>query len=433
METLRAAVERCRAGGVGIAAWSFCVADSRRMSLGVKDGQAGNAHHPPHIADSCGAGYRLVWEDGLVSRGRLERAQLESRTDEALQVARSAAYEDPDAAWVLGPAEFPEVEMHDAATARAAGGRVGAIAARLAWIRGRIGELGFRTWSGSFSAVETKTNVFTSAGLEARSLSSSCAWHVSVNGEIGNGFSARKPETEQAFRDRLERLFETARRLEREAEPMKGGPHPVLLHPRVVEAYVLETLLHNLAGPTVFHGEGRFRREQFGAPEPALREDLTLRLDPLCPMKSGSYRFTTDGLPASRCTFIEKGRLARPLLDLKYSRRLGLPPTPPPLAMDTLFLEGPAPLELEQALERAGGGALVLSVMGIHTQDSGSGDFSLAAPQVLRIDGGRLRGRLRATISGNLFDLLADPGLELVRFEGEHTPGLLVSCRLDPK
>jgi hypothetical protein len=40
---------------------------------------------------------------------------------------------------------------------------------------------------------------------------------------------------------------------------------------------------------------------------------------------------------------------------------------------------------------------------------------------------------MRATLSGNLFDILSDPVLRRVRFEGESTPGLWVSCRLDPK
>ena len=78
----------------------------------------------------------------------------------------------------------------------------------------------------------------------------------------------------------------------------------------------------------------------------------------------------------------------------------------------------------------AHGGALVLSVLGIHTQDSASGDFSLSAPQVLRIDNG-LDGRTRATISGNLFEVLRSDALQLVDFEGEHTPGMLFPCRID--
>jgi PmbA protein len=129
---------------------------------------------------------------------------------------------------------------------------------------------------------------------------------------------------------------------------------------------------------------------------------------------------------------VEAGRLRTPLLDLKHARRLGLTPTANPAAMDTLFLEGEASIDYDDALRSAAGGAMVLSVLGVHTQDFTSGDFSLSAPQTLAIGPSGLEGRLRATISGNVFELLRAPELALVRFPGEHTPGLLLHCRLDP-
>ena len=227
------------------------------------------------------------------------------------------------------------------------------------------------------------------------------------------------------------RLAETVRRLRKPADPLGSGEHPVILHPGVVERYVLGTLLGNLDGATVCHGEGRFRPEHFGSGEAQFREDLSLLLDPLVPLRSGSYRFTVEGLPASPCTFIEGGRLLQPILDTKYARRLGRAPTPPPYDMDTIYLEGPPVLDLEQAWSAADGGALVLSVLGIHTQDPASGDFSLAAPQCLRIGRGGTLGRLRATLSGNLWSVLQSDDLRFVRFPGEHTPGILLRCRLD--
>ena len=62
-----------------------------------------------------------------------------------------------------------------------------------------------------------------------------------------------------------------------------------------------------------------------------------------------------------------------------------------------------------------------------------SGDFSLSAPQSLRLANGSYAGRLRGTISGNLFDLLTGDGLTLVDFPGETLPGMLVRCRFDPQ
>ena len=206
----------------------------------------------------------------------------------------------------------------------------------------------------------------------------------------------------------------------------------VLLHPRVVEAFVLDTLLYHLDGSTVAHREGRFRPEQFGDGRPVLREDLGLRLDLLRPLRIGSYRFTAEGWPASHCTYIKGGRLIEPLLDVKYAHRLGRRPTPLPHSNDTLHFEGATTLELSEALEEATGGAVVFSVLGAHTQDQASGDFSLSAPQTLRVTDGALGGRLRATISGNLFEVLQSEELRFVRFDGEHTPGLLLHCHLDP-
>jgi PmbA protein len=235
-----------------------------------------------------------------------------------------------------------------------------------------------------------------------------------------------------AFTARLDRLVDYVLSLRKLAAARTGGVVPVLLHPDVVEDYVIGVLLHNLDGPQVAHGTGAFRREAFDARERVLREDLTLRTDPLVPMAAGSYRFSQEGLPAGACAYIRGGRLESPMLDTKYARRLGRPPTAFPAAMDTLFLEGGVTLDYDEALGRAGGGGIVLSVLGVHTQDFTSGDFSLSAPQTLAVGPGGVGGRLRATISGNLFGLLRSEEMALVRFPGEHTPGILVPCRLDP-
>jgi PmbA protein len=413
--------------------WSLYASESRRLALGIKDRQIGNAHAPFSLTHACAARYLIVWSDGRVSRGSFERRQLEAEPREALAAARAAAYDDPDAAQVLGPASMPEVELHDPAAASIGRGDGSPLAARLAWIRRRVDALDLRTWSGGFAAAESSVRLITSAGLEASGRGTSFGWHITLDGEIGDGFSARRTDTTDEFEARLERLAVTARRLRAKARPMPGGVHPVILAPRVAEDLVLGTLLHHLHGSTVDHGEGMFRREQFGSDRPVLREDLSLRLDPLEPLKNGSYRFTVEGLPADRCVYVRSGRLVRPILDLKYARRLGLSPTPVPFDSDVLHLEGPERLGLTDAMNAAGGGALILSVLGLHTQDRSSGDFSLSAPQALRFGADGFEGGLRATLSGNLFDVLRDEALRLVDFEGEHTPGLLFPCRLDPK
>jgi PmbA protein len=415
-----------------ITAWSLYVTESRRLSLGVKDREAGNAHAPLTIAESTGLRYLLVWEDALVSRGYLEKSQFDGDPCAALLQARAAAYEDPDAAQVAGPAEVPDVGTHDDGAAAVAAGDTALFAERLAEARRLLAAEPVRTWSGSFSASEATSQLVTSAGFEARGRGTSIGWHLSLDGQIGDGYSSRAPETGDEFHERLSRLLSVAGELRRDGGGMDGGTHPILLHPRVVEEYVVDTLLSNLQGSTVAHRSGAFSPAQFGDGTPVFREDLGLRVDPLVPMRRGSYRFSSEGVPAAPTAFVEHGRLVSPILDLKYARRLGLPPTAVPVATDTLHLEGPPPIALDRALDLAGGGALVLSVLGVHTQDSTSGDFSLSAPQVLSVAAGGFAGKLKATISGNLFELLRRDDLQWVTFPGENTPGILYRGRIDP-
>jgi PmbA protein len=421
-----------RPGGRRITAWSLYVSEFRRAAIGTKDRETGHPHAPMTLARGLSGRYKLVWDDGRVSRGTMERRAIEREPAPLLLSARAAAYDDPDGTDILGPAVFPDVESADPATESVASGAIATFAPRLAAIRQIVGTRGIRTWSGSIQAASAHSRVVTSAGLDVTVPGTSASWSVSFDGEIGAGLSARRFEPETEFEARVERLAGLALALRQRAQPRPAGLVPVVLHPDVVEDYVLGVLLHNLDGAQVAHATSAFRRDQFGSTAAVLREDLTLRHDPLLPMAAGTYRFTQEGLPARRCSFIEKGRLVTPLLDLKYGRRLGLPATPAPSAMDTLFFEGDGSLGDAAAIAEAAGGVLVLSVLGVHTQDFSSGDFSLSAPQSLALGASGIEGRIKGTISGNLFEILRAPETALVRFAGEHTPGLLCRCRFDP-
>ena len=411
-----------------VRAWSLGAAERRRLSLGVKDRQAGGPHAPIDVAESCAARYLLVWTDGRVSKGAWERRQIERDSATAIAAARLHAYDDPDAARVAEPAPVPAVALFDAAAAAMASGDTTLLAGRLSEIRQRVAEAGFGTWSGAFSSTSSLSRVVTSAGVDVGDEATAFAWHVSFEGELSDGHVARAPEDPAAFSARLERAAQLVRHLTGPGAVPPSGDVPVLLHPNVVEEYVLSTLLDNLDGAAVAHGESAFRLEQFGSGVPVLREDVRLSVDPLQPLRAGAYRVSGEGIPARPAAYVEGGRLVTPVLDLKYSRRLALPPTPFPSAMDTVHFAGGYAAGVAEALQRSA--LLVLHVLGVHTQDPVSGDFSLSAPQSLRVDDGTIQGRVRATISGNLFEILRREDTTFVTFEGEATPGLLIRCHV---
>jgi PmbA protein len=428
LEPLLDAIRNTRVDGATVEHWQVHGSESQRLSLGIKDRETGNAHAPLSLAESSSARYLLVWSDGLVCKGSLERQQ---NPRSAFEEARATAYEDKDGAHVLGPAEFPDVQLYDEDTAAIAGGRTERIAERLHQIREAIANAGARTWSGSFSATASDSRMQTSAGLDVSSRGTSYGWFVAVDGEASDGFSARRPEDDAAFSARLEQLLKTAKQVGGEARTLPAETHSVLLHPRVVESYVLSTLMQNLDGAAVAHDESAFDRSGFSSGRASLRKDIGLSIDPLQPYRGGSYRFTGFGLPAAVCTYIDHGRLVQPILDVKYGRRLNLDPTPVPFGNDTVRFGTPTRLAYDDALGQAS--VLVLSVLGVHTQDRISGDFSLSAPLALAVSEGSPCGRLRGTISGNLWETLRSDDLVFVDVPHETTPGMLFPCRFDSK
>jgi len=145
----------------------------------------------------------------VLGRGGLERRHLTSDVDEALERALAAAYDDPDAAHVLGAAPFPEVEIFSDEADRAAGGATDLVADRLARIRALVDRDGFRTWSGSMSATSATSRLVTSAGLDVTGRATSAGWHVTLDGQLGTGYGARAPESVEDFEARLARLSGT--------------------------------------------------------------------------------------------------------------------------------------------------------------------------------------------------------------------------------
>ncbi len=65
-------------------------------------------------------------------------------------------------------------------------------------------------------------------------------------------------------------------------------------------------------------------------------------------------------------------------------------------------------------------------MLGLHTNDSTSGRYSLVAPQAQVYRAGRLRGRAKVALRGSLFEHLLDERTALVAFPWGRNPGLLI-------
>ena len=77
----------------------------------------------------------------------------------------------------------------------------------------------------------------------------------------------------------------------------------------------------------------------------------------------------------------------------------------------------------QQLIRRTDRGVIVYSVLGLHTQDSSSGHFSLTADQCLLVEKGEVIGKVKGVINGDFLGSLLQEDSQLGYVEGEDNPG----------
>lgn len=398
------------------------LAAGRSIGVGIRDNDIGSMYSPISFSDTISGGFLVQWRDCRLSRGNLDGNSL-SQLNEVLAQTRAAAYEDPDAAQFLGPQQIHDVPLDSPDVPRLFDERAEYLLDVVRQMQGVAQRHDARTLNGGVGAGMSTTWLRTSQGLQLSTRSTSFLYSASFDGLIGDGFRRRVVVDQQEIVDQIERVGILLDQLRQPAEPPANGEILVILHPNVAYSMFDYYVWGNMGGAAVYHGQSAWSREDFEARRQVFRPDLQVRVEPWEPLGPGSFAWTGEGWPSRPTMYIDGGCLVHPAVDLKYARRLGLPPNTPPGSEWSVHIEGPPEVGAEHLVEHQADAVLVLSVLGLHTQDRTNGKYSLSASQALLIRDGEIQGKVKAALHGDFFGHLRDGALRMVRFAGQHSPG----------
>jgi PmbA protein len=209
---------------------------------------------------------------------------------------------------------------------------------------------------------------------------------------------------------------------------------PVLLDAMVAASF-LGVLSSSLFGDQVFKNRSALRG-RLG--ETVYSAGVTVVDDGSLEGGYNSFPFDGEGVPTGRHAVVEKGVLKGFLFDLASGSQAAAPSTgnairsavkePPRVGATNFFIEGGG-ASLEQLLAGLGKGLWVRDVIGVHTADPVTGDFSLGASG-LWVEGGKSSFPVRGvTISGNLHEVLkrvVAAGKDVRRYHAFGAPALLI-------
>ena len=216
-------------------------------------------------------------------------------------------------------------------------------------------------------------------------------------------------------------------------KPLPTGQYTLLLDPEITASLVDE--IGALFCASDVHKGRSMMKDKLG--EKISDSCITLADDARIPKRSGSSMFDGEGFPTGRTILIETGVVKNYIYNMQYAAKDGVTSTGnasrsfsslPDVGNSNLVLE--AGLDSQDTLIKSvTNGFLVLELMGLHTLDPVSGDFSLGAKGV-RITNGLLGESVAGvTIAGNLLDLLgkvAAVGCDQEFFGSVAAPTLLV-------
>jgi PmbA protein len=185
------------------------------------------------------------------------------------------------------------------------------------------------------------------------------------------------------------------------------GEYDILLSPLAYGELLGNVFVPALSGRNVHAGRSRLGQSLGGS---VTDSQITMYDDPLLEKANGSVRWDAEGTPTRRVDFIKEGILETFAYDLKTAYRFGKKSTGnairggfgglPSIGHHNFVVDGK---RNEIADERV---LYVNNVVGAHTANPMSGEFSVELSNAFWMEGGEYETPIRsAMLSGNVFDM----------------------------
>jgi PmbA protein len=403
--------------------WRFDLHQMRGLEIGLKNNKVGGPYSAPSYKRSISGELYLVWDNHKFTSAKLDSQSVEN-FNEYMVLWESTAYQDHEGVGIYSPEQIPELNLAD--------GQVKQVIAREIELPFQLLDSGLKRLTGNgFLKIDGKVRCFedhrvlmNSEGLQVEYDQTPTEFYFLVDDIYGEAYAEMKWPAGPEINRVIENTARVAKSLKNETPKKVSGPVTLLFPPETFEAFLSYYLVTNLHGSLVFNRQSSYSGDDFKAQRQVLREEFSLEINTLLPFRSFSYPCSSEGVPGGAIRLISGGKLQTPLLNLKYAKKFGGVPTPLPSGGKGFFLKSEGKvLNWDDLIRKTAHGLIVYSVLGLHTQDSSSGHFSLTADQCLLVEEGEVVGRIKAIINGDFLGSLPQAGGELGLVAGEDNPG----------
>jgi PmbA protein len=223
------------------------------------------------------------------------------------------------------------------------------------------------------------------------------------------------------------------------ATELLGATKPTSMKcPAVIRNDVVSDLLDFLSGS--FSGDDIEKGKsllQGKHGEKIFSDIITILDDGLMPGGLATRPFDAEGTASRTTRVVDQGVFKSLLLDRKYAKRFKMSPTgnssrsvksPPGISTTNFYLQ-PGKKSLSELIRDVGDGIMIKNLMGVHTANSVTGNFSLGASGILIQDGKLTKPVKGFAVAGNILSLFREVqalGSDLRFFGSVGAPSLFI-------
>ncbi|MDR2429079.1 MAG: TldD/PmbA family protein, partial [Candidatus Margulisbacteria bacterium] len=247
----------------------------------------------------------------------------------------------------------------------------------------------FATESAAAFAATGETRLVNTRGVDARGRKTLCGVTLEIAAKSGERMEAAydykysvSPKSINPQKIGQTAAERAARMLD--AVPVKTGKYDLLLTPSVARDF-LSVLAELFSAENVLRQKSLFRGK-LGRQVASAK--VTLIDDPFLPALSGSFLYDGEGVPGRKRTLIKNGRLRDFFYDVYSARKCGVPHagsaarasifSEPVIGASNLYFQS-GKLTRQDIIKNIDRGVLIENIMGLHTADPVSGEFSFGA------------------------------------------------------
>jgi PmbA protein len=381
---------------------------TKSESLSFNNPILGGAYNPLHNDNNFGGFLTVEWQDGKISKTTVEPSCIKNFSTK-MKTLKSLRYEDEaEKNFLEQPENIHFTEQSDSIIQNNEYSTNKVLVKRAQKYQNFVDKLGEKARECEISIGTTSTYVSNSKNLNLEETRTIAYVSMNLAGKTTFGFGCRKIENLKKDKKFLKRLGELYNATQNKVK--YKNQKDVLLNPRTFIELLDTFLISNIVAGSIYNKDSAFNMKSFEKNQIVGNKDFNIITEPKRSMSIGASNFSEIGWTyPKKETFIKDGKLIKPISNHRYANLLNIDPTPPISSYKLIDLgDIESPQSIEQSVEKIENGLYIQVLLGVHTVNKSTGDFSLVAPNAVIIGNGEMIGITEVLVRGNMFEILRD-------------------------